>query len=225
MNTRIVIVVGILVLAASVAAGVYIYSPAQQGGIVEHDGLYSVGAKTLGAGYIRENGGIFYTTRLQYYTGTSLPAGVRYDKFAVAGADLATFSLMTDAPSENNESVYYQWAKDKQNVFYQGDAIRPAATSTRAIDISTFSVISSSYYAFGRDKDTVYEITSRSGADNYWAYAELLGVDPATFTFVGETCAKDKNSFYTIGYYGEFAATPSTPVPAQCTRPGPGEGN
>lgn len=207
--------IAILVIGG-IAGGIYLYSPHQQGDIVERDGLYYVGAKELGAGYIRENGRIFYVQRVQYYTGTSSPDGVRYNKFAVADANSATFSLMTDAKSENSEEVYYQFGKDDRNVFYQGQRERPSASSTPPIDTRTFTVISNRYLPFGKDRNAVYEIYPG-------VYKELAGVDPATFVLIGGACAKDKNSFYSIGYYGEFAAMTSTSLtPAQCVRPGPG---
>ncbi len=217
MNARLAFGIGALVLVIVViAGGIYLYSPHQQGGIVERDGLYYVGAKALGQGYIRENGRILYAERIQYYTGTSSPDGVRYDKFVVADANPATFSLITDAKSENSEEVYYQFGKDDRNVFYQGQLERPSASSTSSIDTRTFTIISNGYPPFGKDRNAAYEIYPG-------VYKELAGVDPATFALIGGTCAKDKNSFYTIGYYGEFAATTSTSLtPTQCVRPGPG---
>ena len=215
MNTKLVFGTGSLALIIVIVGGIYLYSPHQQGGIVEKGGLYYVGTKTLGAGYISENGRILYVERTQFYTGTSSPEGVRYDAFAVAGANAATFSVMADAASENSEEVYYQWGKDDKNVFYQGLVAQPLASSTPPIDTRSFTVIPSSYPPFGKDRNAVYEFSPGT-------YKVLVGVDPATFAFIGGTCAKDKDSFYTIGYYGEFAATTSTALtPAQCVRPGP----
>ena len=216
MKIKLVFGIGVLGLVVIVAGGIYLYSPQQQGGIVERGGLSYVGTSTLGAGYIRENGRIFYAERIQYGTGTSSPDGVRYNKFVVVGANPVTFSLMTDATSENSEEIYYQFGKDDRNVFYQGQLERPSASSTSPIDTRTFTVISNGYPPFGKDRNAVYEIYPG-------VYKELAGVDPATFVLIGGTCAKDKNSFYTIGYYGEFSATTSTSLtPAQCVRPGPG---
>ncbi len=203
----------IITLSGIIAWGVYLYSQHQQSDIVERDGLYYVGTKMLGAGYIRENGRVLYVERIQYYAGTSAPNGVRYNKFAVAGANTTTFSLITEAAIANSEEIYYEFGKDDKNIFYQGLLARPATGSTRPIDMPTFTVIQNNYIVFGKDRNAVYEIYPN-------IYSELTGVDPATFTLIGDICAKDKNSFYTIGYSGEFMATTSTSLThEQCVRP------
>lgn len=215
MKKTLSVAIAIITLSGIAAWGVYLYSPHQQGGIVERSGLYYVGTKMLGAGYIRENGRVLYVERIQYYAGTSAPNGVRYNKFAVAGANPATFSLMTETASANSEEIYYEFGKDDKNIFYQGLLARPSTGSTHPIDTSTFTVIQNNYIIIGKDRNAVYEIYPNT-------YTELAGIDPATFTLIGDTCAKDKNSFYTIGYYGEFTATTTALTHAQCVHPGPG---
>lgn len=213
MNTKLAVSLLLLIV---VACGAYAYwgmsrPSGEPSPIVERDGLYYVGDKTLGQGYVRKAGGIFYAERMQYGDNQ-----VRYDQFPVVDADPATFTLMTTASSSNSESVSYLWGKDSNNVFYEGQPVRPLSSSTPAIDTTTFSVIPNNYYAFGRDKNAVYEVRLADST----LYEELAGVDSATFAFVEESCAEDKNAFYTIGYYGEFAT--STPLtPAACAHPGP----
>lgn len=175
----------------------------------QNEGFYNLGDKNLGAGYKVEEGEIFFVAGL--------------NKAKVEGADLATFTAMTDVSTENSESIFYSWAKDKNSVFYRGVKIRPRVVSDEPLDLQTVKVISEQSTHFIKDKRAVYEVTYK--ADNnhpndgsYLGYQEIPSVDVDTFIIVGETCAKDKDSFYSIGYYGGLTKSKEVD-PSQCISP------
>ena len=125
------------------------------------------------SGYKIKNGRIFYDSG--------------WDPQLVQAADRATFVALD-----------INWARDKNQIWYDGEPIRPQASRDGAIDIDTFEPFPEPYSNLAKDKRAVYQIEmGHSDGESDWVYHELLGADPATFTFlINVDCAKDKNTFY-----------------------------
>jgi hypothetical protein len=185
----------------------------------EKNGIYYIGSKPVSEGYALSNGKLIYVTRIQYDNGPANPPGVRYDTFTVP-ADPATFNALNDSFS-NDETIGYRWGRDAQGIFYEGLVVEPAYVSTSRIDLASFSPIHNSYLAFGKDKNSVFEIYNHGDSVNYAPHSDL---DAATFEFVGDICAKDKNGSYLIDDSSGTAVFTKVNVltQAQCAHPGPG---
>ena len=87
---------------------------------------------------------------------------------AMAGADQNSFVPIN--------RVY---AKDSQNVYWEGDVVHGA-------DPSTFVPLG---WEHGRDKFKVF-----------WHRQEIQGADPDSFKIIRDSWARDKMAYYTIGY-------------------------
>ena len=85
---------------------------------------------------------------------------------------------MTEADTPTFKNLDYFYAKDKNNVYYEGDKLP-------GVDPLTFRILD---YSYTKDKDKVY----------YYRTA-LANVDPATFKILDIDYTKDKNSVYYAG--------------------------
>ncbi|WP_434340241.1 DKNYY domain-containing protein [Motilimonas cestriensis] len=98
------------------------------------------------------------------------------ESMLVAGADLASFTVL-----------FGPVAKDKHHIYYEDAIILPEA------DITSFTLYDNEqYYAF--DKNSVYDLI----ADNS---QEITDSDPASFEFLGRGYMKDKHRVYLSQQY------------------------
>ncbi|PIR57114.1 MAG: hypothetical protein COU72_02665 [Parcubacteria group bacterium CG10_big_fil_rev_8_21_14_0_10_41_35] len=101
---------------------------------------------------------------------------VQWNGKKMAGADPTTFEVLP-----------YWYAKDNQNIYYEGEIVYPY------IDRASFSVISDGSstdpsYRFLKDKDYVYSLKGKIVED----------ADPRTFEMITYSYAKDSDSVYYV---------------------------
>ena len=134
----------------------------------------------------------------------------------IKGADPDSFQVL-ETPGGS-----FEWARDKNSVYYNGIALDNSVPEyfhpidstfgydnlnvfygIRAIngsDLNTFTVIKSSYPIYAKDKNQVYF----GGAVN--ANPIIQGADPVTFEVVGDNYSKDK-----LHVFYKLSATPADP--------------
>ena len=107
------------------------------------------------------------------------------------GADPLTFTSLGVCEAVETDSAKY--AKDSRNVYVEGTVLSGA-------DAATFSVLKSyssesgmpMSYSFAQDRDNIYYNCGRI----------LKEADHATFRYVGDGKAEDKNNEYSLGEFG-----------------------
>lgn len=131
-------------------------------------------------GYIVKGNKVYYRTTMDVSDGNDGYHTVVNDN-EMKEADAKTFSLIDP-----------NWAKDKGNLFYMGQTVRPLS-STSSIDFSSFTIIKD-IQGLGKDNHVVY-LAFPNGEG--WFYKVIPEADPATFASVqGGPYAKDKKNVY-----------------------------
>ncbi|MFA5997612.1 MAG: DKNYY domain-containing protein [Candidatus Paceibacterota bacterium] len=146
-------------------------------------------------GYVVKNGKVFYEEVMQVqWDDHSLHT--RINDIEVIGADAKTFMPVAfgkgsvpeiDADPQILANFSKLWGKDKNNIFFMGGKMMPSASTTPAIDTTTFKPLSN---FFARDRNRLYLII-----DNL-SYKELPDLDPNSFQIVGGSYVKDANAVY-----------------------------
>lgn len=105
-----------------------------------------------------------------------------------------------DADAHSFTSINSYWGRDKNNLFYFEEVVRPAEGTSQA-DLASFVFLDKSS-SLGKDNRAVYIITPSPDKEK-WVYKVIPGADASTFeTIELGPYAKDKLHAYFIDYDG-----------------------